>query len=465
MTDSTPPPVLAVVHVFHLDVWQRLAPGLAGTPLLITCPEGHGIPAAIRATRPDAQFFECPNRGRDWLPFLEALRAHPVAPDTVLIKLHTKKSPQVKDAERWREGLVHPLASSPAQIQHIQERFSADPTLGVLAPNGHLLRLEKYIAENRPWLEHLSGEKDLDDWLFPAGSMFAARRSALDSIFALDLAPERFAPEPLGIDGHLPHAIERMVGWSAQQSGLRLDVVDVADHEKATQPATTDIDPRYEDWDGELILREENSKTFNLFVCPAETSALTLTRFILAVKREVHLHHIFLPSKFASLTKKLQAIFQNSTFHVSDQPGLREVKQFLQDQTTSPHPPITILAPSSRRWIKRIHRLGLALSEPVGQEVWFGRAQRKTTAPEWAAIERYVVEDLGMRWDLAQVSVPNSGDIGLSKRMTQVWLDSPRMNSEMEERILLGVIARLRAPGEPKSIERLKQLTDEDEGN
>lgn len=461
MTKHPPPPVLAVVHVFHLDVWQRLAPGLVGTPLLVTCPEDHGIPAAIRSTRPDAQIFECPNRGRDWLPFLEALRAHPVSPDTVLIKLHTKKSPQVKDAERWREGLVHPLASSPAQIQHIQERFSADPTLGVLAPNGHLLRLQKYIAENRPWLEQLSGEKNLDDWLFPAGSMFAARRSALDSIFALDLAPERFAPEPLAIDGHLPHAIERMVGWSAQHSGLRLDIVDVADQEKEARPATTAIDPRYEDWDGELIIREEDTTTFNILVCPVETSTLALTRSILAVKREMHLHYIFLPNKFASLTKKLQTIFPNSTFHVSVQPGLREVKQFLLDQTTSPLPPITILTPSSRRWIKRIHRLGLALSEPVGQEVWFVMAQQKNATPEWAAIERYVVEDLGMRWDLAQVSVPNSGDIGLSKRMTQVWLDSPRMNNEMEERILLGVIACLRGPGEPKSIEK-QQLVDEE---
>lgn len=455
MNGSTPPPVLAVVHVFHLDVWERMAPGLAGTPLLITCPEGHGIPEAIRATRPDAQFFECPNRGRDWLPFLEALRAHPVSPDTVLIKLHTKMSPQVKDAERWRRGLVSPLASSTAQIDHIRKRFAADPTLGVLAPNGHLLRLQKYIAQNRPWLETLSGEADLDNWLFPAGSMFAARRSALDSIFALDLPATRFAPEPLAIDGHIPHAIERMIGWSAQRSGLHLDVVDIVNPADATAEPTSEphIDPRYEDWDGELLHRKQDSATFNLFLCPPGTSALDLIRSIQAAKREVPLHHIFLPARLFWLKKLLQTIFQHSTFHVSEEAGLREAKQFLKGQTVSL--PLAILSPASNRWITKIHRLGLYLTEPVGYEVWFGQAAVQTPDSEWASIRRYITDSLDMRWELDQVTVPNSGDIGLSVRMTRVWRESPEMPTEEEERRLLGVVTKLRNPGEARDLGEL----------
>lgn len=453
MTNQTLPPVLAVVHVFHLDIWEPMAAGLTGIPLLITCPVGKGIPEAIRVNRPDARFFECPNRGRDWLPFLEALRAHPVAPETILIKLHTKNSPHMKDAEEWRDQLVNPLASSAVQIEFLRQRFTADPDIGVLVPNGHMLRLELYIANNRPWLERLTGERDLNDWMFPAGSMFAARRSALDSLFALDLATDRFAPEPIAIDGHLPHAIERLVGWSAERSGFRLDVVE----EFSAQTNQMKIHPRYEDWSGELMHREDWDTTLNILVCPRGTSWLRVVRTLFAVKRSVQVHHIFLPSLFHPFLTALKAVFRHSIFHPCEDPGLRRVKQFLKRPDADPPRPLVVFA-ATCSWMKQAPSLLTFLTKPVGYEVWFARAQNQDATDDWPAIRSYVIDHLEMRWDLESVRVPGNGEIALSTRMSRVWSESPMMPTEREEQMLLGVLAKFCAPGEPKQLEALETV-------
>lgn len=450
MTNHTLPPVLAVVHVFYLDVWERMAPGLTGIPLLITCPVGKGIPEAIRLTRPDAQFFECQNRGRDWLPFLEALRAHPVAPETVIIKLHTKRSPHLKDGEEWLNGLVNPLASSPAQIEFLRQRFAANPDIGVLVPNGHLLRLELYIAENRPWLERLTGERDLNDWMFPAGSMFAARRSALDSLFAWDLAADRFAPEPLAIDGHLLHAIERLVGWSAQRSGFRLDVVE----EFSDQTNQVKIDRLHEDWHGEFLRPNDIDTALNFLVCPRGTSWLRIVRTIFALKRSVQVQHIFLPSLFHPFQTALKAVFRHSIFHPCEDPGLLQVKQCLQRQVADSPRPVVIFAPTCS-WVNEAHSLLTFLTKPVGYEVWFARVQNQDATEDWPAIRSYVIHDLKMRWDLESVRVPGNGEIALSTRMSRVWAESPTMPTEREERMLLGVLAKFCGPGEPKQLETI----------
>ena len=453
--DHTLPPVLAVVHVFYLDVWERRAPGLTGIPLLITCPVGEGIPEAIRLTRPDAQFFECQNRGRDWLPFLEALRVYPVAPETILIKLHTKRSPHLQDGEEWLNRLVNSLASSPAQIEFLRRCFAANPDIGVLVPNGHLLRLELYIAENRTWLERLTGERDLNDWMFPAGSMFAARRSALDSLFALDLATDRFAPEPLAIDGHLPHAIERLVGWSAQRSGFRLDVVE----ELSAQTNQVKIDPLHEDWHGEFLRPKDMDTALNFLVCPRGTSWSRIVRTIFVLKRSAQVHHIFLPSLFHPFQTVLKAVFRQSIFHPCEDPGLLQVKQFLQRQVADPPRPLVVFAPTSS-WIKQATSLLTFLTKPVGYEVWFARVQDADATEDWPAIRSYVVNDLKMRWDLESVRVPGTAEIALSIRMTRVWLASPMMPTEREERMLLGVLAKFYGPGEPNQLETLETVSN-----
>jgi hypothetical protein len=451
MTNHTLPPVLAVVHVFYLDVWERMAPGLTGIPLLITCPVGKGIPEVIRLTRPDAQFFECQNRGRDWLPFLEALRAHPVAPETVIIKLHTKRSPYLKDGEEWLNRLVNSLASSPAQIEFLRQRFAADPEIGVLVPNGHMLRIELYIEANRPWLERLTGECDLNDWMFPAGSMFAARRSALDSLFALDLAADRFAPEPLAIDGHLPHAIERLVGWSAHRSGFRLDLVE----EFSAQTNQVKIDPRHEDWHGEFLRRNDMDTALNFLVCPSGTSWLGIVRTIFALKQSVQVHHIFLPPLFHPFLAILKVAFRHSIFHSCEDPGLQQVKQFLQRQVAEPPRPVVVFAPTCN-WVKQAPSLLTFLNKPFGYEVWFARAQYQDATEDWPAIRSYVIDDLKMRWDLESVRVPGTGEIALSTRMSRVWAESPMMPTEREEQMLLGVLAKFYGPGEPKRLETLE---------
>jgi lipopolysaccharide biosynthesis protein len=224
-----------VVHAWYPETLAEIlgtlrASGLAFRLIITTAPEKV---VQVR-TILDREGFEAnlevaENRGRDILPFLRtACRLRESGHDVVL-KLHTKRSPHLAQGDRWREELLASLLS-PQRAPRIVEAFRRDADLGLVAPDGHLLPLSRYLGGNADAVEYLVARMGIphaaeESRSFVSGSMFWARLDALAPLIDAHLGEWEFEPESNQVDGTFAHAIERVFALSAVARGLRVTTV------------------------------------------------------------------------------------------------------------------------------------------------------------------------------------------------------------------------------------------------
>ena len=172
----------------------------------------------------------CDNRGRDVAPFVLELLPRVLANGHPwLLKLHTKRSSQLHDGADWGQQLIAQL-SDPNNRRTIASRLIQEPSLGLVAPaNSWLpcsLSLDRNAALLKPLLQSLGLEGHW--WLgqgFVAGSMFAARSTALAPLRELPLSLASFEPEQQQLDGTLAHALERVFAAVVLQQGLGVEML------------------------------------------------------------------------------------------------------------------------------------------------------------------------------------------------------------------------------------------------
>mgnify|MGYP000507114898 FL=1 len=120
------------------------------------------------------------------------------------------------------------MKPAPASIAAIFQLFDQTPHLGLVFPEYH-----SALADQISWGTNFDAAKVLADQMgvsldpeavtpFPAGSMFWAKPSALEPLFALNLSFDDFPAESAQIDGTPAHAIERLFGEVARASGHSL---------------------------------------------------------------------------------------------------------------------------------------------------------------------------------------------------------------------------------------------------
>ncbi len=219
------PNVAIVLHVFYVDIMEHMLDALhpigPRRHLFITTIGAHE--AAIRTIlerRGIAHtIFVFDNRGRDVLPFLKALRRIDRGSYPVVLKLHTKKTPQRGDGDQWRDEILASLAP-PNQIAWAIEQMRADPKVGLIGAAGHVLPVANYLGSNHArvaWLASRLGlrPEEAAKAAFVAGTMFLARRDALEPLINLALGDEAFEAEAGQFDGTMAHAVERAFGYSA----------------------------------------------------------------------------------------------------------------------------------------------------------------------------------------------------------------------------------------------------------
>lgn len=231
-------PVHAAIqgHFYYPELIEDLLRKLSvnGTPCDLLLSTGSEDNAALlrRATRRYSRgrvvIRVVPNRGRDIGPMLTAF-----APEImnggydVVAHLHGKRSLFTDEAalgESWREflwqnlvGELHPM------MDLILARFAADPELGLVFPEDP--HLPDWDA-NREIAEDLAIRMGIDQPLppyfdFPVGTMFWARPQALKPVFDLGLTWEDYPQEPIGIDGTILHALERLMPFAVEKAGYR----------------------------------------------------------------------------------------------------------------------------------------------------------------------------------------------------------------------------------------------------
>ena len=214
------------VHVFYPDlleeILQRLRHNRTRPSLMVSVTNDAGNLGAAkdhlrRYGFRDAELVLAPNRGRDLGPFLVQCGRQLERTCHIYGHLHTKKSVLIgsKQANLWRTFLLDNLlgTSQAAMLDAIVAAFATDDQLGLVYPDDpHALG----IGNNRRAAEDLCNTLnlgiDLPEALnFPVGSMFWARRGALTPLLDNPWRYEDFPEEPLGYDGTMLHALERLL--------------------------------------------------------------------------------------------------------------------------------------------------------------------------------------------------------------------------------------------------------------
>jgi lipopolysaccharide biosynthesis protein len=219
--------VLVIAHVYYPELWDELAayiervPGDVDVVVTLVQDRADHLSAAITDRFPGADVRVVPNRGRDLWPLIQVLDR--VGGHGLVLKLHTKRSPHMRDGDSWRRQLLDGLVGASDRIDGIVELLSTDRRIGIVAPVRNVLGRE-FLGPNRSQVESLArrGRRTFepDRLWFPAGSMFWARPEVLTPLADLGLSADDFGPETGAVDGTLAHALERYLGVLASSQGL-----------------------------------------------------------------------------------------------------------------------------------------------------------------------------------------------------------------------------------------------------
>ena len=160
-----------------------------------------------------------PNRGRDVAPMLCSFKKELLSHDFIC-HLHTKKSLYASTHAVWADFIYERLMGSEETVRKILGLLSGGGT-GIVYPANFLSLVEmpygwgSNIECCRKLLDRCKVDIDLRKELpvieFPQGTMFWAKSKNIKKLFDLSLKYDDFPEEPIGTDGTIAHAIERLL--------------------------------------------------------------------------------------------------------------------------------------------------------------------------------------------------------------------------------------------------------------
>ncbi|MCU0262806.1 MAG: rhamnan synthesis F family protein [Candidatus Nanopelagicales bacterium] len=238
--------VLVIAHVYYPELWDELAAGIARIPgqvdVVVTLVAGRAdhLAGSIEARFPGADVRVLANQGRDVWPLLQVLDRLP-GHDAVL-KVHTKRSPHMRNGDSWRRALLAELVGSTGRIESILGLLATDLRIGIVAPARNVLGRE-FLGPNRRRVESLAQQGrrtfDPDALWFPAGSMFWTRPEVLLPLAEVGLTAQDFGPETAAVDGTLAHAVERYIGVLAHTQDMA--VIEAPDVDRLLRAAPSPL--------------------------------------------------------------------------------------------------------------------------------------------------------------------------------------------------------------------------------
>jgi len=175
-----------------------------------------------------------PNRGRDIGPLLTAFGHRIIDNYDFIGHLHTKKTADIKDdnvGKSWCRFLLENLlgGESGALADSILSEMKKDSTIGMVFPDDPNVigwSANRIFAE--PIAARVGLQKLPEYFVFPVGTMFWARTSALAPLINLNLNWDDYPEEPLPYDGSPLHALERLFPLTLLLTGLRIAATNVS---------------------------------------------------------------------------------------------------------------------------------------------------------------------------------------------------------------------------------------------
>lgn len=216
-----------VAHAYYPDLVDEILACFgrlpAGSDLIVTTPaDRRDAVAAALGDKARVTIRTVENRGRDIAPFLTLLNEGAFARYDAVLKLHTKRSPHLRDGTVRRRLLLTMLAGSTACTGRVLRLFEDQQTgMAGWRPSFRHSTLFWMLNEERVrGLARDMGALEPEAPAFFEGSMFWFRPAALDRLRSLNLTTERFENEAGQLDGTLHHAVERVFCLSATAQGF-----------------------------------------------------------------------------------------------------------------------------------------------------------------------------------------------------------------------------------------------------
>ena len=160
---------VVIVHIYYEDlidsIFDSYLTAAQNKCDLIVSVMNNASASALRKIK--AKFENCfilatENRGRDIRPFIIAFRKANELGYRFGCKVHTKKSMQLNQGDEWRTHLFESLLCNEDHIGTITQRFTGNPTLGLLATERTLYDLAEPVKHfgNKDWLNKLLARMD-----------------------------------------------------------------------------------------------------------------------------------------------------------------------------------------------------------------------------------------------------------------------------------------------------------------
>lgn len=227
---KNPAPTAVILNLYYDDLWEEIAAHLANLEsfdLYVSVRAGirPAVLARILTQYPGARLYALANRGRDIGPFFEISARIDIQRYRYVCKIHSKRSLHRADGDRWREDLLDKLLGSPEQVAHILRVFEFQPDVGLIGPEGHLVRGTTFWGSNEGRVKAIAEKMGVavmpESFSFFAGSMFWFRPPALEPLFQLGFSSQDFEPEAGQLDGTLAHAVERIFPLAVNRAGYK----------------------------------------------------------------------------------------------------------------------------------------------------------------------------------------------------------------------------------------------------
>ena len=169
------------------------------------------------------------NRGRDVGPWLIEMKKVHLEYD-IFSHIHTKKNTNIDYGNKWRNYFLVNLIKKDSVIDIIN-LFYSNEKLGIVYPPMFKELYSIYRSAGEPPFQEINiineylkrikipAINNCNEIPFSVGTMFWYRPKALKKLFLDSLSYNDFPEEPIGINGTLAHAIERLPSYIAKIAG------------------------------------------------------------------------------------------------------------------------------------------------------------------------------------------------------------------------------------------------------
>lgn len=183
-------------------------------------------------------YLQKENRGRDISALLVAFREIALKYQYICF-VHDKKSKYScldADVERWIENLWGNTLASEAYVNNLLQIFDGNRELGLLVPPepigeytdswyGDAWRKNFDLVQEMANKLQLKCNLDREKSPITLGTVFWAKTCSIEKLLNIEWQYEDFLDEPLPSDGTISHAIERILGYVAQDAGYETGTI------------------------------------------------------------------------------------------------------------------------------------------------------------------------------------------------------------------------------------------------